>query len=60
MEKKKEVENSEKEQSENEKSEEFLKFEQGLKDIFSLTPEEARKIREEFPVKPPDEEEEIS
>ena len=39
-------------QSENEKSEEFVRFEQGLIKIFSLTPEQARAIRES-PI-PPD------
>jgi hypothetical protein len=45
-----EVENSEKDT--NGKSEEFVNFENALKAIFSLSPEEAKRIREE-PV-PPD------
>lgn len=52
MKKKNEVKNSEPKKEEEEKSEEFLRFEEGLKLIFSLSPEEAKRIREE-PV-PPD------
>lgn len=52
IQKKNEAENLEKEKPEEEKSEEFLRFEEGLKLIFSLSPEEARRIRE-MPV-PPD------
>ncbi len=35
--------------SEEEKSEEFLNFERGMKAILSLTPEEALKVREKVP-----------
>lgn len=52
MKKKNEVKNLEPEKQEEEKSEEFLRFEEGLRAIFSLTPEEAKRIRE-MPV-PPD------
>ena len=52
MKKKNEVKNLEPEKEEEEKSEEFLRFEEGLKLIFSLSPEEAKRIRE-MPV-PPD------
>ncbi len=37
------------EESQSEKSEEFLRFEEGLRKIFSLSPEEARRIREKYP-----------
>jgi hypothetical protein len=46
------VENSEEPQ--NEKSEEFKRFEEGLKAIFSLSPEQAKRIREEKPLPDPD------
>lgn len=52
MKKKNEVKNLEQEKQDEEKSEEFLRFEEGLRAIFSLTPEEAKRIRE-MPV-PPD------
>jgi hypothetical protein len=54
--KKKEVEKLEKEPEE--QSEEYKRFEHGLKTIFGLSTEEARKIREEFPVNPSEEIEE--
>jgi hypothetical protein len=37
------------ENSESEKSDEFLKFEEAMKKIFSLSPDEAKKIREKYP-----------
>ena len=52
MKKKNEAKNSELEKKDEEKSEEFLRFEEGLRAIFSLSPEDAKRIRE-MPV-PPD------
>lgn len=45
------------EESQSEKSEEFKQFERGLKSIFSLKPDEARRIREHYPEEsePPEE-----
>jgi hypothetical protein len=51
MAKKKEVKNSEKEL--NDGSVEWQNFERGLKQIFSLTPEQAKAIREERVPKEP-------
>ena len=50
-------ENLEQSPNEEKKSEEFLRFEEGLRAIFSLSPEEAKRIRES-PLPPdPDEQE---
>ncbi len=43
------------EETENEKSEEFKNFENALKDIFSLSPEKAKEIRESKPKRKPEE-----
>lgn len=53
MAKKKEVSNSENDNEE--KSEERVKFESALKLIFSLSPEQARAIRESEPDEEPEE-----
>ena len=60
MPKKTVVKKSEQDQSENVKSEEFKRFEQGLKAIFSLNPKEAKRIREEFPVNPTQEQQDAT
>ncbi len=42
-------------ESQNEKSEEFLKFEEGLRAIFSLTPEQVKQIVDNPSPKDPEE-----